>query len=454
MRALSLRDLVDPVASRQRGRPTRTGLIVLGLAALIVVLVFLNAVPFLDSQSGYTITADFAQANNVSHLTPVRVDGVDVGEVQTLSAGPNPLRSSQVKMIITDHGLVIHSDATAAIRWRTILGGNMYIDLDPGSPDAPKLSGTIPVAHTSDQVELDDVLRIYDGSTDQAQRSMIAGLSQTFAAPAGTDHTINSLTDLTTVGRGLAPYQGSDPGDLARLVASTAHAVTQLGASTANLQNLVDGAAETLGAVDDQRTALAQTLALSPATLDATKLTTRRIDVTLAKLNPLADRLDPGAKLIASTSRAAMPALASLNRVLDDARPVLHSARPTFANLRVASSTGVPLIDNLQAPITRLNSTILPWLAQRSSDTKLLNYESVGPFFSVLDNAAREYDSSGFRLHLSTLLGSASVIDQGDLTQGEDSLMAECRSAAKAGQARNCGAVTSVLAGMLYGGEK
>jgi virulence factor Mce-like protein len=454
VRTFSVRDLVDPVASRQRGRPTRTGAIVLGIGILIVVLVFLNAVPFLDSQSGYSITADFAQANNINHLTPVRVDGVDVGEVQTLTAGPNALRSSQVKMIITKSGLVIHRDATAEIRWRTVLGGNMYIDLNPGSPDAPKLDGTIPVSQTSDQVELDDVLRIYNGTTDQAQRSMISGLATTFGAPAATDRSVNSLTDLTTVNHGLAPYQGTDEGDLSRLVASTAHTATQLGASTTNLQNLVDGAAQTLGAVDDQRVALAQTIELSPATLDATKVTTARLDVTLAKLNPLADHLNPGVKLISSTAKAAMPALNTLKRVLTDAQPVLTSARPTFANLRSVATTGVPLVDNLKAPIARLNSNILPWLSERSSDTKLLNYESIGPFFSILDNAAGEYDSSGFRLHLSTLLGSASVIDQGDLTSGLQSLMAECKSAATGGQAKNCGAVTDALAGMLYGGQK
>ena len=453
-RTFSFRDLVDPVASRQRGNPGRTGAIVLFVATLIVVLVFLGKVPFLDSQSGTTIRATFAAANDVDKFTPVRVDGVDVGEVTGLGAGPDAQRSSTVKMLIAKSGVTIHSDASASIRWRTVLGGNMYIDLNPGSPDAPKLSGTIPLSHTSNQVELDDVLRIYNGDTAQRQRTMISGLQTTFGSPTQTDRTIGSLQDLTTVGRGLAPYQGVDPGDLSKLVASTAHTVTKLGASTTNLQNLVDGAASTLNAVDEQRTALAQTIELGPGTLDDTKVTTARTDVTLKKLNPLVKDLEPGATMIAATSRAARPALNKLSAVLNNAQPVLNSARPTFANLRSAASTAVPVLQQLQAPLDRLNSNILPWLAQRSSDTNLLNYEAIGPTFSVLDNADAEYDSSGFRLHLTTLLGTASVIDEGDLVGGLNSLMAECKSVASSSETKNCSAVSSGIAGMLLGGKQ
>ncbi|HET9073641.1 MAG TPA: MlaD family protein [Solirubrobacteraceae bacterium] len=447
--AFSFRDLVDPVASRGGGHPLRTGAIVLALGVLVVVAVFLNAVPILDAQSGYTLRATFAQANNVSNLTPVRVDGVDVGEVTSVGPGPDPRRSSTVSMLISKSGLVIHSDASAEIRWRTILGGNMYIDLNPGSPDAPALHGPIPLSHTADQVELDDVLRLYNGGTVQAQRSMLRGLSATLAAPAGIDRSIGALGDLRTVGAGLAPYQGTLPGDLSGLVASSAHAVRELGASTADLQNLVSGAAATLDAVDVQKVALGRALALSPSTLAATLSTSHRLDTTLRLLTPLAAHLEPGAARLARTADVAQAALAQLTRVLADARPLLAAARPTFAHLASLAGTGTPLISALRAPLARLNTNILPWLSQRSSFTRLRNYESVGPFFSVLDNAAAGYDASGFRLYLSTLLGSASVIDEANLIQSERALSAGCRAAAKPGQAAGCGAVTRLLTGMF-----
>ena len=81
--------------------------------------------------------------------------------------------------------------------------------------------------------------------------------------------------------------------------------------------------------------------------------------------------------------------------MLDTARPLLHSARPTFADLRGASIAGVPLLAGLEPSLARLNSDILPWLGKRDTDTRVLNYESIGPTFSVLDKAAAEFDHSG-----------------------------------------------------------
>jgi phospholipid/cholesterol/gamma-HCH transport system substrate-binding protein len=454
VRRTGFRDVIDPISAEAVEHPTRNGAILVIVALLVIVGVVTNKIPILDAQSGYTIHANFAKVNDVNNRTPVRVDGFDVGMVTGVGAGADALRASQLKMQITDSGLVVHSNASAQIRWRTILGGSVYIDLNPGSSDAPKLTGAIPVSRTGDQVEFDDVLRIYNGNTAQAQRATITGLSQTFTASAAEDKSIGALSDLTTVAAGLKPYSGTDPGDLSRLVGSTARTAQALGANLGSLQNLVDGASATLGAVDHQRAALGQMLAMSPATLNSTYVTMRRIDVTLHHLNPLVTHLEPGARMVQRMSDALRPALHQTQAVLDQARPLLRSARPTFANLRAASGAGVPLLQGLLPAIGRLNSNILPWLQQRSSDTRMINYEAIGPTFSVLDKADAEFDSSGYRLHLSTLLGTASVIDEADLTAARTSMLSECQQDAKPTQVGDCGAVSNVLLGMLYGGEK
>lgn len=450
----SLRDFVDPVSSKAQTHPVRTGAIVITLGLLLIVGTVLQKVPILDSESGYTIRADFAKVNNVDSRTPVRVDGVDVGMVTGVGAGPDPRRSSELRMLITDSGIALHSDASAQIRWRTILGGPVYVDLDPGSSDAPRLSGPIPVSRTGSQAELDDVLRLYNGSTDQAQRDMLKGLSQTLAAPAATQGSIGALPDLSTVGSGLAPYQGTDPGDLSSLVRTTAQTMQELGANFGSLQTLVSGAAQTFGAIDAQRPALGQMLSLSPGTLDSTYVTMARLRTTLDHLDPLVSHLEPGAQLVASTSDALRPALGQTQAVLNEARPLLASARPTFADLRAAAQSGTPVLEGLMAPIARLNNQIFPWLQARDPDTRTINYEAIGPTFSVLDKAAAEYDQSGYRLHLSTLVGSASAIDESALGAAKRSMTSECQHAAGRGQRGNCSAVVALLAGALVGGER
>lgn len=450
-----LRNLIDPVSSRTVEHPLRNGAILLIIGLLVIVGAVTHSIPLIDDEPGYTIRADFAAVNNVNDRTPVRIRGVNVGIVTGVGAGPDPRRSSELTMKITRSGVVVHEDASAAIRWRTVLGGPMYVDLNPGSPDAPKLGDTpIPVSRTSSQVEFDDVLRIYNGKTDQAQRDMLKGLAQGLGAPAATGTSINALSDLTTVGEGLKPYSGTIPGDLSRLVTTTGETAQALGENVGALQALVSGANQTLGAVNRQRLALGQMLSLAPATLDSAYVTMNRIRTTLAHLNPLVTELEPGARLIAPASRALQPALDQTNAVLSEAQPLLHSARPTFANLRAASTAGVPILNGLKPTLQRLNASILPWLGERDSDTRMINYEAIGPTFSVLDKAASEYDSAGYRLHLSTLLGTASVLDEGLLTSDKSALMAQCRQVANARLRPGCSTVVSVLTGGLVGGGK
>ncbi len=450
-----LRNLIDPVTSKNVEHPTRNGAILLIITLLVVAGVVTHKIPLLDSTSGYTIRADFRAVNNVNNRTPVRVRGVDVGLVTAIKAGSDPRRASELDMRISTGDVVVHNDASAKIRWRTVLGGPMYVDLNPGSPDAPKLNGqTIPLSRTSSQVELDDITRIYNGKSDQAQRDMLRGLSAGFGAPAQTGTTIKALPDLNTVAAGLKPLGGTEPGDLGRVVRNTGQTAQALGASVSALQTLVTGANQTLGAIDHQRIALGQMLELAPGTLDSTQVTMTRIRTTLDHLDPLVTHLDPGAKLIASTSRALQPALDQTRLVLKEAQPLLHNARPTFANLRVASLAGAPVLKNLKPTIDRLNASILPWLSQRDPDTRMINYESIGPTFSVLDKAASEFDTAGYRLHLSTLLGTASVLDEGILTQAHSTFTHQCLQVAPAAKRAGCGAVASVLTGGLFGGAK
>jgi ABC-type transporter Mla subunit MlaD len=452
---LGFRNLIDPVTSRQVEHPTRNGAILLTVALLVIIGVVTHKIPLLYSNSGYTIRADFAAVNNVNDRTPVRVRGVDVGLVTAVNAGPDPRLASELQMRISTAGVVVHSDASAAIRWRTVLGGPMYVDLNPGSPDAPKLGDhTIPAARTSSQVEFDDLTRIYNGRGDQAQRDMLKGLSATFGAPAQTGTSIKALPDLSTIGAGLKPYGGTNPGDLSRLVTSTGQTAQALGANVTALQTLVTGANQTLGAIDNQRIALGQMLELSPGTLDSTEVTMNRIHTTLDHLDPLVTHLEPGAKLIASTSHSLQPALDQTRLLLNEAQPLLHNARPTLANLRAASTAGTPVLQNLQPTINRLNASILPWLSQRDPDTRMINYQAIGPTLSVLDKAASEYDTAGYRLHLSTLLGTASVLDGAVLTQAKSTFAHQCLQVAPTAKRASCSAVASVLTGGLFGGGK
>lgn len=457
MRRPNVKNLLDPVQAHSVEHPLRTGSIFLTIAILIIVGAVIHKLPIIDSVGGYTVTADFAKTNDVNTRSPVRVGGVDVGIVTDVGPGPNPQRSSKVTMQITHSGVVVRSDASAAIRWRDLLGGTVYVDLNPGSSDAPKLNGSIPASRTSSQVEFDDLTRIYNGNSSQAQRTMIAGTARALSAPTQIGTSIHALPDLNTVGAGLQPYGGVDAGDLSKLVANTAKTATALGASVSNLQSLVSGADATLAATDAQRVNLGEAMQLSPGTLESASVTAQRLRTTLADLDPLVTNLEPGVKEIAPMTQTLGPALTQANAVLDISQPLLRNAKPALVDLKAASIAGTPLLSGLQPTLTRLNSNILPWLDAPSPITGMLDYETIGPTFSALNSAGSGYDTAGYRIRAAVLMSTpvAQLMDAGavagGLTGGTSAIDAACRSLATSRQRPNCSAVTGVLSRIALG---
>jgi ABC-type transporter Mla subunit MlaD len=395
----TLRNIVDVVPSKHRTRPLLLGTIAIAIATIALVSAALRHIP-LTPAGGRVMTAEFAAADNVSSRTVVRVGGVQVGQVFQVGPGSDPYRTTLVSMRITDPSIHLYADATARIGWRTIFGGLMYIDLHPGSPSAPPLAGPIPASHTSNQVELDEVLDTYQGPTAGEQRAVLHGLRATFASPVQIGTTLHTLAPaLETVDQGLAPLLGTESGDLRGLVAAAGRTVSGLD-DTAALQGLVDGATRTLAVTGTLRAPLGGAMELLPPSLQSTSTTMRRLRTTLSRLDPLVVSLQPGSVQIAPAARAATPALGELRAVLRNATPLLRDAGPTFDSLRSASKSGVALVQGLNPTVTRLLGQLLPFLDTRDSGTKLKVYESIGPFFSSVSSAASEYDSIGHRIRL------------------------------------------------------
>lgn len=402
---------LDPQPAKVQPRYLRNGVALLAILALVGFLSVTGDIPLFRGEPGDPVRAQFASANEVKDGTIVRVKGVDVGSVQKVEPGSDPLRSSLVTLRITDDDVRVRRDARATIRWKTLLGGNVYIDLDPGSADAPELAdATIPQTRTSTQVETDQALQPYRGRTDDKLRGVIKGTKEGFGDPEGVGRTIERLRALRTVGRGMEALRGRTRDDVRRLVSSAERTLAALGsndAEIAELKGLVDGAQRTLQATAQRRADLGAMLAQAPATLDAMDVTMTRLRTTLDHLDPLAARLRPGARALAPAARAVTPALGQVDAVLAEARPLLRDLSPTLASLDRASDTGVPLLRALSPVVDRLAADTIPWLYDRDDEISLRVYETLGPFFSTLDQG--EYDAYGHRFRLSIPVGTNSV---------------------------------------------
>lgn len=406
-----IRDRLDTVPAEHKPRTIPAGIAT--IAALVVFLVagFTFHFPFLGGEGGYLVRAEIDDASSVSKRTPVRVNGVAVGRVDHIDGGPAG-RTAVLVMRITDKDVKVRRDASARVAWRTLLG-QMYVDLEPGSPSAPEIGdGMIPVSRTSTQVDWDDFNGIFGERTRQRQRHIIAELRRTLTDRAGHGRTLRTLgPSLSTIGRGASTLRGTEPGDLRRLVQGTGATLSILARNRESLGRLVEGGATTLGVTARHRAALGETMRLSPPALRSTSITMRRLIPTLDHLDPLVAALRPAVRRLGPTTRAMKPALAATDRVLGHTGPLLRAAPPALRALASASRQGVPLIDGLRPTISRLDKELLPYLDRGDPDLGGLRvYQSLGPFFSTISSAAGEFDAAGHWLHFPNDEGPNSVL--------------------------------------------
>src|SRR6202011_3146153 len=231
------------------------GIIVIVVVALVAYFGFTKHIPF---KHGFRLKAVFATAVNIHPKSPVRVAGVDVGKVSSISRTG---KAGMVTMEIESKGLPIHSDATLKIRPRIFLEGNWFVDLQPGSPSASTLSSgsTLPITQTADPVQLDQVLDALNTDTRANLQNFLIGYGDGLMRKpnaeedAEQDPDVRGLTGAQAVnkayGRGPSSLRGSavinsavggtEPHDLSKLVASIGKVTSALNVHEQQLGELI-----------------------------------------------------------------------------------------------------------------------------------------------------------------------------------------------------------------------
>ena len=355
--------------------------------------------PLPFSGGGTTVKADFAYGANVSPgRTPVRVLGVDVGVVTGVSRAPSGRGVELTMNIESGKGVTVHSDAHASLLWRTLLGRNMYINLTPGSPSAPVLgSQLIPVSQTDSQVELDQALEPLNATGRAALGTMINQFSAGFSDPAAVRGTVRNFGPaMQNLSAGLPGLRGTDPGvDLPALISSTNTAMGALARDEVNLGSMIDNGSTALGVTAARSIDLGSTIDTAPGALEQTQVTMARLVQTLNVLDPVAQQLEPGALKLGPAAAAARTALDAATPLLRDARPTLAALKPSVTALSSAATNGVPVITGFMPLLNRIKTAFLPFLSQKDPETKLLNYEAVGPAVAGVSSALSWGDQFG-----------------------------------------------------------
>ncbi len=302
-------------------RPFTAGVIALVLIAIGTWFAFAKDVPFVD---GYRIQAVFKNSNLVGQRSPVRIAGVDVGEVVKVERYRDT-QMALVTMEIDDAGRPIHSDATIKIRPRLFLEGNFYLDVQPGTPAGDELAdgGLIPATQTSVPVQLDQVLTALQADTRAGLQRTLRGLGAALgSAPAG------ELSGGAALGRSLETAPGA-------LRDSAIAADALRGEAPRDLSRLIRGLARTSGALARNEQQLGGLIS--------------DFNTTMATTASRAPQLEQIVRLLGPTAANANRAFASLSGALPDTRAFAREVLPGVQELPATIAAADPWLDQATA---------------------------------------------------------------------------------------------------------
>lgn len=335
-----------------------------------------------------SVIAEFADASPLLPGNDVKLNGVKVGEVSSISVHNG---HADVSMTLQPEAFPMHSDASASVRPVSLLG-ERFVELKRGSPSAPALGAgdVIPVSRTGQNTDLDQVLNVLDDGTGESLAALVTVLGQGMQGNGrNTADTIKALAPAMTDAEGMARVLNEQNATLNHLVDTVTPVAQSLAADNGRtLDGLVDSANETLGTTTARQEALRATVAELPDTLEQARSTfatlagtARTTTPTLREIRPATDNLAEISQEITRFSDAADPALARAQPVLDRAQSLLDEARPVAEQLhaagpplRAVAGSARPLAEQLGGNFNNVMNFVRGWALSTNGSDGIAHY--------------------------------------------------------------------------------
>jgi virulence factor Mce-like protein len=303
---------------------------------VVVVLLFLGFTKDIPFTRPFEVNAVFQSSNSIRAGSPVRIAGVEVGKVKEVKAEEDS-DAAVVVLQIDDDGLPLHTDATAKIRPRIFLEGNFFVDLQPGTPEAPVLKdgGTLKVTQTATPVQLDEVLTSLQHDSRQDLKDLLDQLAVALnSKPTAAE---NRASDPSARGQTAAESFNDAYDDIPAAEKSTSQVFEALLGSEpgTDLSRLIDGTARTTGALIRDENALRGLITNFNATMAALasessnlRLSIRELPTTLTAANRAFDSLNAAFPPTRAFAREILPGVRETPATIDAAFPWIDQARP------------------------------------------------------------------------------------------------------------------------------
>jgi phospholipid/cholesterol/gamma-HCH transport system substrate-binding protein len=341
----------------------------------------------------YRITAYFPEATQLAQQSDVRIGGVSVGKVESISLAPPDKRvngndTTEAVIQIDPEFAPISNDAKAILRQKTLLGetyveltsGNnpnrnpKPISLGPGAAEANAASsdassvhaipegGTLPVSQTQEATQIDEIFNALDKQTRTAfqrwlQNAAVAIKGRGLDLNDALGNLAPFAVDTSRILQVLHRQQSSVRG----LVRDTGTVFDALSRNDSELAHAITGSDQTFKALASENQALHETFQILPTFENESRLTLRRLDQFRANAHPLVRKLLPVANDISPTLRSVRRLSPHLRSLFIDLGPLIKAAKSGLpatsrfvAKLRPVLGALDPFLSNLNPVIAYL----------------------------------------------------------------------------------------------------
>ena len=403
---------------RERGIDRfKAGVLAMVVIAVATYFAFSKELPF---RSPYEVSAVFHSAVNVKERQPVRIAGVDVGEVVAVEHPDPGSQRALIRMEIDEDGLPIHTDARVKIRPRLFLEGNWFLELKPGTPGAGEIDsgGVIPIQQTSTPVQLGQVLTALQADTRRNLQTLLREYSSALEDEGAAGYR-RSIPHWEDAYRGSAIVQEATLGvrehDLSEYVDSAGRVARGLDRSPAQLKSLITDFNTAAGAFAREAGNLEAAIAELPVTLRAAQPALGELNDSLPSLRRFARDLRPGIRESGETIDVALPFLRQARRLVSRAelRGLAADLRPTVPPLVRLTRRTPALLEELRLSAGCENEVIHEWSNDTVPDP---NFPARGPVYEEapkplpgLSGESRSSDANGQYVHVLASAGDRTV---------------------------------------------
>lgn len=362
----------------------------LGLIFVVVIavgsyLAYTKEMPFV---SHHEVQAVFSNAQSVRGDEPVRVAGVDVGEIVSVEhlpvgSGPadlasdaegtpsseRPVEAAVITMRLHDAAPALREDARFRLRPRLFLEGNYFVDVSPGSPQGEPVSDghVFPLNQTRSTVNLDSIFTTLQSDVRRDLQVFLREFGSALMDHGGAEgfrelyRTSGPANRFTS--RFNQAFLGQEEGDLAGMLRGFNRVFRGLARNEQALKGFVTNLRIFSGSFAAEDEALGRAIELLPGTLRAAEPAFANLNASFPQLRAFAREALPGVRSSPEALREATPFIAQIRGLVSEPelRGLVRELRPTVPQLARLAQGNIRFLKQSRALSSCFNEVIIPW---------------------------------------------------------------------------------------------